>query len=137
MDLINPTEVSISIQCKKNKTPLQLGLQQVGNHLTSGDARGRPQCREVQGAAEGIGVAEEEHGRDPATGVLERKARLIHLVLLDLTADQVVHTTGRVDLRLEFTWDVGQLSSLKDVEVVIGGVAAGVALGANGGTCRD
>lgn len=65
---------------------LQLKLEQVGNHLTSGNARGRPESREVQGGREGIGVAEEEHGRDPATGVLEREARGLHLVLLDLAA---------------------------------------------------
>lgn len=121
----------------KKYASLQLKLQQVGNHLASGDARGLPQCREVQGAAEGIGVTEEEHGRDPATGVLEREARLVHLVLLDLTADQVVHATGGIDLRFEFTGHVGQLSSLKDIEIIVGGVATAVAFGANGGTCRD
>ena len=113
---------------------LQLELQQVSNHLHGGDTGGSPQGGEVQGAREGIGVAEEQHGGDPATGVLQREARLIHLVLLNLAADKVVHATGGVDLGLELAGDVGQLGALEDVEVVVGGVAAGVTLGANGGT---
>lgn len=116
---------------------LQLALHQVADHLTGSDARGSPQSREVQSAGEGIGVTEEEHGRDPATGVLEREARLIHLVLLDLAADEVVHATGRVDLGLELSGDVGELGALEDVEVVIGGVAAGVAFGSDGGACGN
>ena len=111
-------------------------MQQVADHLTGSDARGSPQGREVQGAGEGIGVTEEEHGRDPATGVLKREARLIHLVLLDLATDEVVHASGRVDLRLELAGDVGELGALEDVEVVIGGVAASVALGSDGGAWR-
>lgn len=115
-------------------TQLQLVLQQVADHLTGSDACGSPQGREVQGAGEGIGVTEEEHGRDPATSVLKRKARLIHLVLLDLAADQVVHATGGVDLGLELAGDVGELGTLEDVEVVVGGVATSVAFSSNGGT---
>lgn len=119
--------------CQRNNA-LQLELQQVADHLDSTDAAGGPQSREVEGAGEGIGVAEEQHGRDPATSVLQREARLIHLVLLDLAADKVVHATGGVDLGLELAGDVGQLGTLQDVEVVVGGVATGVALGADGGT---
>lgn len=47
-----------------------------------------------------------------------------------------MHATGGVDLRLEFAGDVGQLGTLEDVEVVVGGVATSVALGADGGTCE-
>jgi hypothetical protein len=48
----------------------------------------------------------------------------------------VVHATGGVDLGLELAGNVGQLGALEDVEVIVRGVAAGVALGADGGTCR-
>lgn len=74
--------------------PLQLEAQQVGNHLTTSDASCSPQGGEVQSAGEGIGVSEEEHGRDPAASVLEREAGRVHLVLLDLAALQVVDATG-------------------------------------------
>lgn len=114
---------------------LQLILQQVADHLTSSNARGSPQCREVQGAGESIGVTEEEHRRDPTTGVLEREARLIHLVLLDLAADQVVHAASRVDLGFELAGDVGELGSLENVEVVVGGVTASMSFSSDGGTC--
>jgi hypothetical protein len=46
----------------------------------------------------------------------------------------VVHATGRVDFRLELAGNVGQLGTLEDVEVVVGGMAAGVALGTDGGS---
>lgn len=113
---------------------LQLELQQITHHLARGNARSRPQSREVESAGKGIGVAEEQHGRDPATRVLECEARAIHLVLLDLAADQVVHGTGGVLLGFEGSGDVGKLLAVQDVEVVVCGVAAGVALGADGGT---
>jgi hypothetical protein len=49
----------------------------------------------------------------------------------------VVHGAGRVDFGLELAGDVGELSSGQDVEVVIGGVATGVAFGADGGAEDD
>lgn len=112
---------------------LKLPAQQVRDHFAAGDSRRGPQGREVKGAGESIGVTEEKHGRDPTTGVLEGKARLLHLVLLDLAAAEVVDGARGVDLRLKSARNESDLSSLKDVEVVIGGVAAGVALGANRG----
>lgn len=42
--------------------------------------------------------------------------------------------TGGVALGLEGSGDVGELFAVQDVEVVVCGVAAGVALGADGGT---
>lgn len=45
-----------------------------------------------------------------------------------------MHATGGVDLGLELTGDVGELGSLEDVEVVVGGVAAAVAFSSNSGT---
>ncbi|KAK1247878.1 hypothetical protein MKX07_000766 [Trichoderma sp. CBMAI-0711] len=86
-----------------------------------------------ESAGQAIGEAEEEHGRDPAAGVLERKAGLGHLVLLRVAAAQVVHAAGRVDLWLVLAGDVGELRAGEDVEVVVGGVAAGVAFCADGG----
>ena len=44
----------------------------------------------------------------------------------------MVHGAGRIDFRLELAGDVGQLGAGQDVEVVVGGVAAGVAFGADG-----
>ena len=49
----------------------------------------------------------------------------------------MVHGAGRVDLGLELARDVGQLGAGQDVEVVVGGVAAGVAFGADGGAEDD
>lgn len=117
--------------------PLHLPPEQVRNHLTAGNPRRSPQSREIQGTRESIGITEEQHRRDPATRVLERKARRIHLVLLDLAAGQVVHGTCRVGLGLVGTGHIGELRAVQDVEVVVRGVAAGVALSADGGTEDD
>lgn len=111
----------------------QLPLEQVANHLPPGQMRRLPQRGEVKGAGQAIGEAEEEHGRDPAAGVLEREAGLGHLVLLGVAAAQVVHAAGRVDLRLVLAGHVGELRAGEDVEVVVGGVPAGVAFCADGG----
>lgn len=116
--------------------PLELAHQQVGDHLTASDIAGAPEGVEVERAKEGIGVAEEKHGRDPTTRVLEGEATAIgHLVLLNVAAAQVVHATLRVHLGLILARYIGGLGAEQNVEVVIGGVTAGVALGADGGTC--
>ena len=49
----------------------------------------------------------------------------------------MVHGAGRVDLGLELAGDVSQLGAGQDVKVVVGGVAAGVAFGADGGAEDD
>lgn len=116
---------------------LQLELQQIPNHLAARHARRRPQRREIKRGGERVGVAKEQHGRDPAARVLEREAGRVHLVLLDLAAAQVVHAAGRVDLGRELAGHVGQLRAGQDVEVVVGRVAAGVAFGADGGAEDD
>lgn len=64
--------------------------------------------------------------------VLERKAALMHLVLLDVSTGKMVHTARLVHLHLELRWVERPLLADKDVEVVIGSVHAGVALGAQG-----
>lgn len=46
-----------------------------------------------------------------------------------------MHATGGVDLGLELAGDVGELGTLEDVEVVVGGVATSVAFSSDGGTC--
>lgn len=120
---------------KKKDQNLQLSPKQVRDHLPGGDPRRVPQSWQVQGAREAIGVAEEQHRRDPSPGVLEREARRLHLVLLDLAARQVVHAALRVHLRLKRSWRIGQLRALQDVEIVISGVAACVSLGTDGGAC--
>lgn len=92
-----------------------------------------PQRRKVQRARQAIGVPKEQHRGDPPAGVLEREAALGHLVLLDLAAPQVVDAAGGVDLGGVLAGDVGPLLAVEDVEVVVCGVAAGVAFGADGG----
>lgn len=48
-----------------------------------------------------------------------------------------MHAAGGVDLGLELAGDIGELGTLEDVEVVVGGVTAGVAFGADGGAKDD
>lgn len=117
--------------------PLQLGLEEIANHLLARNVRRLPQRREVERAGQAVGEAEEEHGRDPAARVLEREAGLGHLVLLDVAAAQVVHASRRVDLGLVLARHVGHLGAGEDVEVVVGGVAAAVAFCSDGGAWRE
>lgn len=49
----------------------------------------------------------------------------------------MVDGAGRVDLGLEGAGGVGELGAGEDVEVVVGGVAAGVAFRADGGAEDD
>ena len=144
-----PSQVSFTLQhifvqikkkCllkNKEKKLLELELQQVAHHLPRRHTGSGPQSWEIQRARECVGIAKEQHGRDPTTGVLEREARAVHLVLLDLATNQVVYGTSGVALGLKATGDVGELFTREDVEVVVCGVAAGVALGADGGTEDD
>jgi hypothetical protein len=62
-----------------------------------------PQSREIEGAGKAIGETETKHGRNPTTSVFESKARIIHLVLLDFAATQMVYTALRVDFGLVVT----------------------------------
>lgn len=108
-----------------------LGKQQVPDHLAAGDGDGAVEGGEVEGAEEAVGEAEEQHGGDPAAGVLEGKAALGHLVLLDGAAAEVVDAARGEDLGLVVARRVGPLLPRQDVEVVVRGVAARVALGAD------
>lgn len=54
-----------------------------------------------------------------------------------MTAAEVVNGAGRVDLGLVLAGNIGKLGAGQDVEVVIGRVDAGVALGANSGAEDD
>jgi hypothetical protein len=110
---------------------LQLESGQVRQHLSGRNPGHPPQRGEVQGAGQAIGKAEAQHGGDPAAGVLESKAGGFHLVLLDSAALQVVHAALGVDLGLVGSRSVGQLGTGQDVEVVVGGVSAGVAFSSN------
>lgn len=114
---------------------LELGLEQVGNHLATSDDRGAPQGREIQGAEERVCVSEEEHGRDPAASVLKGEAALGHPVLLDVAAAEVVHASGGVDLGLKLAGDVGRLGARQDMKVIICCMAACVAFCADCGAC--
>ena len=75
--------------------------------------------------------------RTLTSSVLEREAALVHLVLLDVPTGKMVHVTRAVDLHLELGRVEGPLLTDEDVEVVIGGVHACVALGADGGAEDD
>ena len=110
---------------------LELALQQIRDHLPARHNSSAIERREIKRAGETVGEAKEQHGRDPATGVLEREAALGHFVLLGGAALQVVHAALRVDLGLVLARSVGPLLAGEDVEVVVGGVASRVALGAN------
>ena len=112
---------------------LEFALGQVRNCLAARYPRCLPERRKVEGARQPIGEAKEEHGRDPPPGILKGKAALGHLVLLGVAAAKVVHTARGVDFGLVRTRHIGRLSAGEDVEVVVGGVAAGVAFGADGG----
>lgn len=112
---------------------LDLADEEVANHLDGSDIGRAPQGRDVEGAEEAVGKAKEHHGRDPAAGVLKGEAVLGHLVLLDVAAAQVVDGARGVDLALKLAGDVGPLLAGQDVEVVVGRVAARVALSANRG----
>ena len=71
------------------------------------------------------------------SGVLEREAALVHLVLLDVPARKMVDLAGAVDLHLQLGRVERPLLADEDVEVVVGGVHAGVALRAHGGAEDD
>lgn len=136
------SRIRIVIRTEKIFSPLpsaalQLPHQQIANHLPARDESRPPQCGEIERREEGVGVAEEEHGRNPAARVLEREAGGLHLVLLDVAAAQVVHGARRVDFRLELAGHVGQLRARQDVEVVVRRVAARVPFGADGGAEDD
>jgi hypothetical protein len=126
-----------SFQRPSRLTRLQLQPHQVPNHLPGRDPRHSPQGREVQRAREPVGKAKEEHGRDPTPCVLERKAVLRHLVLLDGPATEVMDAAGGVHLGLEPARGKGPLDAGKYVEVVICRVAARVALGSQRRTEDD
>lgn len=132
-----PSKYSCTLLNSKESTTvgvshLKLPDQEVSNHLPAGDDHGAVEGRYVEGAGQAVGEAEEEHGRDPAAGVLEREAALGHLVLLHDAPLQVVHAAGRVDLGLELAGDVGPLLARQDVEVVVRRVSPRVAFGADG-----
>ena len=116
---------------------LHLSNPQVPDHLPPRNPRRLPQGREIQRTRQSIGEPKEEHGRDPATSILERKATTIrHLVLLHVAPTQVVHAAPRVDFGFVGSGDVGRLRAEEDVEVVVCGVAAGVSFGADSGSCK-
>ena len=112
---------------------LQLESKQIRHHLPTRHPTGIPQRRHIERAGEAICQAKGNHGRDPAAGILERKAGRVHLVLFDGTAVEVVDGAGRVGFRFEGAWQVGGLRALDDVEVVVSGVTAGMTFGADGG----
>lgn len=112
--------------------PSHLPLHQIPNHLPARNPRRRPQGREVKRARERIRIPKRHHRRDPSSGILKCKARTLHLVLLDVAAVQMVHGADGVDFWLELAWHVGEFLAFEDVEVVVSGVAAGVAFGSEG-----
>lgn len=112
--------------------PSHLPLHQIPNHLPPRNPRRSPQRRKIKRTAKSIRIPKRHHRRDPAPRILERKTRALHLILLDISAAQVVHGTDRVDFRLELAGHEGEFRAFEDVEVVVGGVATGVAFGSEG-----
>lgn len=119
---------------------LKLPNQQIRPHLPRRHPRRPPQRIEIKRAEKRIRIPKEQHRRDPAPRVLERKAPALgHHVLLDLSAAQVVHRALGIDLGLVVARArrVRQLVPGQDMEVVVGCVPARVALGADGGAEDD
>lgn len=114
---------------------LELPPHQVKNHLFTRNPSRSPQRRHIKRTSETVREPEEQHGRNPPPCILQRKARLVHLVLLDGAALKVVHAALRIDLWLEGSRCVRELCAFQDVEIVVRCVTAGVAFGANGRTC--
>ena len=115
-------------QKKRSPRRSELGLEQVADDLATVEVDGAPQGVDVEGAGEGVGEAEEEHGGDPAAGILESEAVVGHAVLPDDATGHEVHGAGRVDVGLEVARLVGPLLALEDVEEVVGRVPPRVAL---------
>ena len=120
---------------KKQARPrlLKLTHQQITDHLATRDVGGAPESVEVEGAGERVGIAEEEHGWNPAARILHGEAVLGDAILLDLAAPHPVHTARRVHFTLVLAGHVRPLLARQDVEVVVGRVPTRVALGADSG----
>lgn len=114
------------IQNVASKSNLDLAPEKVANHLATGKVGRLPQGREVESAGQAIREAEEQHRRDPTTSILHSKAAIGHLVLLHITATEVVDAAGRIDLGLVLARHVSPLLARQDVEIVVCGVPAGV-----------
>lgn len=71
--------VDTSIRCLSLKFP----PQQVRDHLSASDPGGPPQRWKVQSTRQCIRVSKTQHRRDPPPCVLEREARVVHLILFD------------------------------------------------------
>jgi hypothetical protein len=125
-------------QNNKSQFPSQLpSPNQIPHHLPPRNPRCPPQRDPIQRARKRICIPEPQHGRDPATRVLERETRAVHLVLLHFAASQVMYAALGVHFGLVRAGRVGELFAADDVEVIVGGVAAGVSFGANGGACES
>lgn len=116
---------------------LKLPHTQILPHLPRRDPARTPQILIIQRARHHIRESKEQHRRDPASGVLKRKARVFHLILLDRAAGEVMYAPRGIDF-----WfvrararRVGGLGPSENVEVVVDGMLACVAFSADGGTC--
>ena len=127
--------MSISQHSHQIWFPSELESRQIHHNLPPSNPSSPPQSREVQSAAQTIGKSKEQHGWDPSSRILQSKASLFHLVLLDGSTVKMVNASLRVDFRLKGSWSVGELSSNQNVEIVVSCVTAGVTFSSDGGAC--
>lgn len=73
-----------------------------------------------------------ENGEKLTPSILQSPTFRLHGILLDDAPNEVVHVTGVINLPGKCAGGVGGLTAGKDVEVVVCGVSAGVAFGADG-----
>lgn len=129
--------------------------EEVGNHLSSGDAGSPVESGEVEGGRKGISEAEGQHGGNPScnqvfreiffiswdlehtSSILESEATLVHFVLLNMSSGKVVDGTGRVSFNLQTARSECPLLSNEDVKVVVGGVQTAVAFRTERGAEND
>lgn len=128
------TRVRLTIRTLFNKFLVQLNLppQQIPNHLAPSDPDSVVECDEVHGGEEAVCETEWEHEGDPAPRILQSPTFRLHGILLHDAPNEVVHVSGVINLPGKCAGGVGGLTTGKDVEVVVCGVSAGVAFGADG-----
>ena len=75
--------------------------------------------------------------RDQGSDVDSRKTPLVHLILLHRAPNKMMHRALGIDLSLILARRICQLSATDDVEIVVCGVSARVALCADCCPCNE
>jgi len=103
-------------------------MPQIPQSFSTINSNGMPQRLPIECTSERIGKAKRQHKRNPTLRELKRPTTLVHLVLLNVSTAKMVHGAFGIALLDERVGRVGPLLAFEDVEVVVGGVAARVAL---------